>query len=186
MTVSLKLSQLKKPDRFASWLRSITIHKCQMWLRSQIHTPDLQPLPEHLLGTSTSSGDSHDTIGAESLLRQLSPGLQAAAVLCFEDELSPSAAAAQLGIKPSTLRKRLHDARVWLQRRIVENAEKKMRLHVLPRDFAEKCVCRCRRALSEKARKEVIQMADKKNCGCGCLGAVKKSKSKKSKSKKTK
>src|SRR4030067_707862 len=43
--------------------------------------------------------------------------------------------------------------------------------HLLPKDFADRCVCRCQRAAQR--RKEVIRMADKKDCGCGCIGKAK-------------
>jgi hypothetical protein len=89
------------------------------------------------------------------MIQELPEGLRAAAVLCFEDELSPSTASAVLGLKPGTLRKRLHDARAKLQHQIVEKAEKEFRIHLLPKDFAKRYVCRCKKAQEEKAREDV-------------------------------
>ena len=92
------------------------------------------------------------------------------------------------------MRKRLHDAKRLLQRRIVEAAEKSLEEHLLPRDFASRCVCGCKRAVDAN-RKEMTPMAtDKKDCVCGCWLSAKtkgkgkdrgKEKSKRSKAPKT-
>lgn len=79
-----------------------------------------------------------------------------------------------LGLKAGTLRKRLHDARARLQRQITEKAERELLLHLLPKDFAERCVCRCREADQlGKCRKEVITVGQKNDCDCGCKTATK-------------
>ncbi|NIA06506.1 MAG: sigma-70 family RNA polymerase sigma factor [Actinobacteria bacterium] len=170
-----KLGQLRDSSRFGAWLRSITLRQCGMWLRSNKRQVRTRSLPEEEMGTALSSVKDADQGGEglfdiAALIEQLPEGLRAAAVLCLEEELSPSAAAAVLGIKPGTLRKRLHDARTKLQFQIVKKAEIQLRLHLLPKDFAQRCVCRCGKAQEAKTRKEVITMSQKKKCGCGCLG----------------
>jgi DNA-directed RNA polymerase specialized sigma24 family protein len=90
--------------------------------------------------------------GIETLINELPDGLRAAAVLCFVEDVSPGAAASVLGLKPNTLRKRLFDARVRLQRQIVKKAEKELELHLLPNDFADRCVCRCQIAVRSKGK----------------------------------
>ena len=91
------------------------------------------------------------------------------AILCHVDGASRKGAARFLGVPEATLRKRLHDAKRVLQRRIVEAAEKNLEEHLLPRDFASRCICECKRAVDAK-RKEIMSMtAEKKaDCGCGC------------------
>jgi len=173
-----KLDQLKDRTRLGGWLRSITRRQCDMWRRSEKRKPNTRPLRAEEMAADAravnAAGQPGEALfGIESMIRQLPEGLRAAAVLCLEDELSPSVAAAVLGLKPGTLRKRLHDARARLQRQIVEKARKELRMHLLPKGFAARCVCRCEKTQLARARKEVITVAEKKNCGCGCVGASK-------------
>jgi RNA polymerase sigma-70 factor (ECF subfamily) len=170
------LGQLKKPDRFPAWLRSITRRQCAMWLRSRHResarqVPLEEELSNHLSVIPHPDERSENTFDIATLISNLPPGLKAAAVLCLEEELAPAAAAALLGLKPGTLRKRLHHARARLQRQIVERAEAGLRLQLLPKDFAQRCACRCTRAQEARARKEVMIMPGKKSCGCGCTDA---------------
>ena len=46
LIVYQKLRQLKHRDRFAGWLRSVTLRRCQMWWRSQAGKPDFRPIRE--------------------------------------------------------------------------------------------------------------------------------------------
>lgn len=169
-----KLHQLKDRKKFGAWLRSITIRQCSMHSRSELqnkrimHSFELED--RALRPTATNIQVSEQpAFGIETLINELPDGLRAAAVLCFVEGVSPGAAASVLGLKPSTLRKRVFDARVRLQRQIVKKAEKELELHLLPNDFADRCVCRCQIAVRAKG-KEVITMANKKDCGCGCVG----------------
>ena len=173
ITAYRKLDQLKDIDKFGSWLRTIVIRLCGKWLRTEgrkirMHSLLDEKDPGNVPVMQQFYQDREGTFGIGALIKELPEGLREAAVLCLEEEVSPSAAAEVLGLKPGTLRKRLHDARARLQGRIVEKAERELRLHLLPKDFAERCVCRCGKAQEVKKRKEVETMA-KKNCGCGCL-----------------
>jgi hypothetical protein len=101
------------------------------------------------------------------------------------DGVSRKDAANFLGVSESTLRKRLHDAKRLLQRRIVEAAERNMEEHLLPRGFESRCICACRRAL-EPTKKEVISMSPaKRDCSCGCLTPPTQDKSTRKKKQKT-
>jgi len=180
VSVSQKLHQLKDTARFGAWLRSITLRQCGMWIRSRRRDPVSVPLRDGTPdprgggggGPHDEAGD--DELGIAAVIARLPKGRRAAAALCLEDGLAPADAAAVLGVKPATLRKRLHDARATLQRRIVEKAEAKLELSLLPKDFARRCVCRCVKAREAQARKETSTMAGKKDCGCGCTGGSKK------------
>ena len=37
----IKLHQLRSPDRFAGWLRSVTMNTCRMWIRNRKSLPDI-------------------------------------------------------------------------------------------------------------------------------------------------
>jgi RNA polymerase sigma-70 factor (ECF subfamily) len=152
LAVHRKLDQLEARERFGAWLRTITIRQCGMWLRSEArraihHALTKDALSENRPGGSSEAGDRGPIFRVDDMIAELPQGLREAAVLCLEEGLAPSAAAEVLQIKPGALRKRLHDARARLQRLIVAKAEKQLQLHLLPMDFAEKCVCRCKMAV---------------------------------------
>ena len=151
-----KLGQLRDISRFGAWLRSITLRQCGMWVRAKGRKLRTRPLVQEEMNADLPSvehaGDRGEPLfDIAAMIGELPEGLRAAAVLCLEEELSPSAAAAVLGITPGALRKRLHDARAKLQFRIVEKAGRQLRLHLLPKDFAERCVCRCETAQEAEA-----------------------------------
>jgi RNA polymerase sigma-70 factor (ECF subfamily) len=173
VTAYRKLDQLKDTSRFAAWLRSIALRRCAMWLRREGRKPRPSGSLQDMKATDDASKRDEAAFSIDALIAGLPEGLRAAAVLCMEDDLSPSAAAAVLGLKPGTLRKRLHDARARLQRRVLEKAKRELLLHLLPRDFAERCVCRCEESQEAKSRREVIAMSEKKECDCGCLESSK-------------
>ena len=95
------------------------------------------------------------------------------AILCYMDGVSRKDVARLFDVPEATLRKRLHDTKKLLQKRIVDAAEKNLEEHLLPRDFASRCICACRRAMDAR-RREVISMSKyKKKCDCGCLPQAK-------------
>ena len=75
-------------------------------------------------------------------------------LLCHIDDFSTRDAARFLGITEGALRKRLHDGKKKLQERIVKMAEKSFQEFRLPRDFAKRCICGCRRARQTGTRKK--------------------------------
>jgi len=177
VTAYQKLHQLKDREKFGAWLRAIAVRQCSMHFRSEVqkermmHKLEVEDHTTNPADLTISSEAFEPAFGIESLIGELPENLRIAAVLCLVEGVPRAAAASVLGLKPSTLRKRLFDARARLQRQIVKKAEKEVQLHLLPKDFADRCVCRCQRATQR--RKEVIKMADKKDCGCGCTGKAK-------------
>ncbi len=174
ITSFARLSQLRDPSAFAAWLRRITVNAARMWLRTQ-------PASQVVINMDTfadtkTGGECSLHEGITVALNSLPRTKREVAVLCYMDGVSRKDAANFLGVSPSTLRKRLHDAKKLLQRRIVESAVQSMEEHLLPRDFERRCICACQRAL-ETAKKEVIPVSSKKStCGCGCLPLPKKKK----------
>jgi RNA polymerase sigma-70 factor (ECF subfamily) len=158
VTAFQKLAQLKDRKKFGAWLRSITIRQSSMHFRSETQNKrilrqlELEDHATRSTDPNTIPAFNQPVFGIESFINALPEGLRAAAVLCFVEGVSPGAAASVLGLEPNALRKRLFDARVRLQRQIVKKAEKELQLHLLPKDFADRCVCRCQRAVQSKKK----------------------------------
>lgn len=167
LTAYSRLPQLRDPSAFAAWLRRIATNAARIWLRKhgRHETPGEMDRVE---APSESPGAGLREEIAE-ILAALPKKKREVAILCYRDGLSRKEAARFLGIREVTLRKRLHDAKRVLQRRVVEAAQRGLSEHLLPTDFADRCVCGCKCALETK-RKEVMSMtAEKSTCGCGCL-----------------
>ena len=149
VTAYQKLHQLKDREKFGAWLRTIAVRQCSMHFRSEaqkermMHKLEVGDHTTNPADLTISSETFEPAFGIESLIGELPENLRIAAVLCLAEGVPRAAAASVLGLKPSTLRKRLFDARARLQRQIVKKAEKEVQLHLLPKDFADRCVCRC-------------------------------------------
>lgn len=195
ITAFRKLGTLREPEKFPAWLRKIVINAARARYRRQ----RAQPLPpEEALHRLDAAGGflppgarpPHQSAGGDDFDRRLmtivgslSEKRRLPVILCFMDDVPRKAAARFLGIRESTLRKRLHDARVQLQREIVSLAEKTLQEHRLPRDFTEKCICGCQKRPKEvrsmpktKPNKKKNASKPSSNCGCGCLSVPKSSK----------
>lgn len=113
-----KLHQLRLPDKFANWLRSITMNTCRMWIRSRKSQPELEE-------SDINSGDG--SVSDESgLYEQLMSALtllpedqRTVIILHYIDDLSYGQIGKFLGIPVGTVRSRLHRAREKLKRRTV-------------------------------------------------------------------
>ncbi len=171
ITAYTRLSELRDPTAFPAWLRRIAVNTARMWLREPSNRERTRNVNQVV--TSKRGGGSALREEVAKILASLPQKKREAAILCYLDGMSRKDAASFLGVSEGALRKRLHDAKRILQRRIVEAAQKTFEEHLLPKDFASRCVCGCKRTLDVN-RKEVISMAnDKKNCGCGCGLAAK-------------
>jgi RNA polymerase sigma factor (sigma-70 family) len=168
ITAYRRLSELRDPNVFAPWLRRIAVNTARMWLRRDGRRGEAAGEMDEMPAPSEAPGAGLREEIAE-ILASLPEKKRGAAMLCFRDGVSRKDAARLLGIQEAALRKRLHDAKRVLQRRIVEVARRSFSEHLLPVDFAERCVCGCKRAREVK-RKEVTPMkTGKSTCGCGCL-----------------
>ena len=171
ITAYRRLSELRAPSAFAAWLRRIAANTARMWLRKKSRREGPGEMDEMEAPGEPPGAGLREEVGA--ILASLPEKKREAAILCYRDGLSRKDAARFLGIREATLRKRLYDAKRVLQRRIVAAAQRNLAEHLLPTDFAQRCVCGCKRAL-EAQRKEVMSMTTKKShCGCGCLSAGK-------------
>lgn len=184
ITAYQQLPKLRDPSRFPGWLRRITSNTARMWIRNHSGR-EAQGDLDQMTVPKTIGGLDDDVI---RILAALPEKKKQVAILCYMNGASRKDTARLLGVPEGVLRKRLYDAKRLLQRRIVEAAEKNLEEHLLPKDFARRCVCACERGREVK-RMEVISMADekkKKNCGCGCLPMDKTKEKKRSKQKRKK
>lgn len=162
-----RLSQLRDPAAFPAWLRRIAVNSARMWLRKESSRQSTGEVDEVVRSAEGGARGFRGEIAA--IVASLPAQKRQVAVLCYVNGVSRKEAARFLGISEVALRKRLHDAKRLLQRRIIQATERSLEAHILPRGFASRCVCGCKRAL-EKSTKEAVSMATKKsNCGCGCL-----------------
>ena len=148
------LKELRSDGSFPPWLYKITRNIALATRREQGRFGALEeagPLksPPADAGRDAEREENEDDAFGEEIRRivsSLSDSLRFPVLLCHIEDLSTKDAARFLGITEGALRKRLHDAKKKLQERIVRMAEKSFQEYRLPRDFAERCICGCRRA----------------------------------------
>jgi RNA polymerase sigma factor (sigma-70 family) len=154
------LKDLRSPEAFPPWLRKIARNKALAWRKEQDRLAPLEDagvLPSPAEESEMEKEDERneaDAFQAEirKIVSSLSDALRFPLLLCYLDDVPTAEAARFLGITEGAVRKRLHDGKKKLQERIVRMAEKTMQEVRLPRDFASRCICGCRRARQEKAK----------------------------------
>lgn len=148
------LRNLRSDGSFAPWLRRIARNLALAARREHVRFGALEeagplqsPATDAVRDAEREQREA-DVFGDEvmRIVSSLSDTLRFPVLLCHIDDLSTGNAARFLGITEGALRKRLHDAKKKLQERIVRMAEKSFREYRLPRDFAKRCICGCRRA----------------------------------------
>ena len=157
------LGNLRTDGSFPPWLRKITRNLALASRREHSRFGELdedtipQSSPADAVPNAESEECEKDAFGEEvrRIISSLSDALRFPVLLCHVNDLSTRDAARFLGITDGALRKRLHDAKKKLQERIVRMAEKRFQEYRLPPDFAERCICGCRRAQAVNQRKEV-------------------------------
>jgi RNA polymerase sigma-70 factor (ECF subfamily) len=158
VTAFQSLQDLRTESSFPPWLRKIARNLALASRREQRRFGALEEAGI-LQSPSADSGPAAegerreaDAFGEEvgRIVSSLSATLRFPVLLCHIDNLSTRDAARFLGITEGALRKRLHDGKKKLQERIVRMAEKSFQEYRLPRDFAKRCICGCRRARTAK------------------------------------
>ena len=148
------LGDLRTDNSFPPWLRTITRNLALVARREHGRFGALDEARPLQCPPADSAADADRekreaaAFGEEvgRIVSSLSDTLRFPVLLCHIDDLSTRDAARFLGITDGALRKRLHDAKKKLQERIVKMAEKRFQEYRLPPDFAERCICGCRRA----------------------------------------
>jgi len=148
------LGNLRKESSFPPWLRKITRHLALAARREHSRFGALEEAGTLQYPAADAAPESKrekresDAFGDEvrQIVSSLSDTLRFPVLLCYIDDLSTRDAARFLAITEGALRKRLHDAKKKLQERIVNMAENSFQEYRLPTNFAERCICGCRRA----------------------------------------
>jgi len=173
ITAYTKLPELKDSKRFTAWLRKIATNTVRMWQRKPSNIKSQREVDQAISLEVKDKGLDEVILKALSSLPETK---RQVAILCYMDGFSRKDVSRFLGVPESTLRKRLYDTKKLLQRKIVEAVERNLEEHLLPKDFAQRCICACSLAKEKKTkdRKEVLSMktkkeSKKKDCGCGCL-----------------
>ncbi len=110
------LASLRSPQAFPGWLRKIVFARCDRIKRKRHAVP-----ADHIDSISVYPGPEEIAEEAELVSRlnvlidQLPSAQRTTAELCFLKGYSPADVACFLEVKPSTVRKRLHDARARLR-----------------------------------------------------------------------
>jgi RNA polymerase sigma-70 factor (ECF subfamily) len=154
------LQDLRAESSFPSWLRKIVRNlalasrKEQRRFGALEEAGVLQSLPADAGPEAERERHEADVFGEEvkRIVSSLSDTLRFPLLLCHIDDLSTRDAARFLGITEGALRKRLHDGKKKLQEHIVRMAERSFQEFRLPRDFAKRCICGCRRARSARTK----------------------------------
>lgn len=154
------LPDLRTESSFPPWLRKIVRNLALASCKEQrrfgaleeagvLQSPSADAGPE-----AERERREADAFGKEvrRIVSSLSATLRFPVLLCHIDDLSTRDAARFLGITEGALRKRLHDGKKKLQERIVRMAEKSFQVYRLPPDFANRCICGCRRARAVKTK----------------------------------
>ena len=158
------LKDLRTESSFPPWLRKITRNLALAARKEQsrfgaieeagvLKSPPADSGPE----AEREQRDA-DAFGEEvrRIVSSLSDTLRVPVLLCHIDDISTRDAARFLGITEGALRKRLHDGKRKLQERIVRRAEKSFQVYRLPPDFANRCLCGCRRSVKAKKRRKEV------------------------------
>jgi RNA polymerase sigma factor (sigma-70 family) len=154
------LKELRSMESFPSWLRKIARNKALAWRKEQDRLAPLEdagvlrsPVEASEMEIEDERNEA-DAFQAEvrKIVSSLSDALRFPLLLCYLDDVPTGEAARFLGISEGAVRKRLHDGKKKLQERIVKLAEKTFQEYRLPRDFAKRCICGCRRARQAQAK----------------------------------
>ena len=153
------LKDLRSDNSFLPWLRKITKNLSFSWLKErkrirpldEVLPSSFEPPRMEIESEQRETEAFRNEIG--KALASLSESLRFPILLCYLKGISTAEAARFLGLKEGTLRKRLHDGKKKLQKKVVAMAEKTLQEYRLPAGFAKRCICGCRRAQTVKRKR---------------------------------
>ena len=121
VTMIRNLGQLREPAAFVSWLRTIVFKHCDR-IRRRRHAELVFPEDESLVDDRETPDEARavDEIGArvQRAVAALPAAQREAVTLYYMGDMSGPDVAAFLGLPLTTIKKRLHDARSTLKRRM--------------------------------------------------------------------
>lgn len=140
----LDLHQLREPSKFASWLYRVTMNVCKMWLRKR--KTDIASLDTMAPAEFISALPSpQEIVEKEELqlavwqaINSLSEKNRLTVTLYYMNGLSYQEIGDFLSVPVTTVKSRLHKARLQLKEELITMVEKTFEEHKLPEDFPEK------------------------------------------------
>lgn len=132
------IGQLREPAAFVGWLRAIVFKQCDRIRRRRRPQGTELPLDEHLVDGHETPDlvRSGDEVGRQvrGAVAALPAAQREAVTLYYMSDMSGPEVAAFLGLPLTTIKKRLHDARSTLRRRMTRMAKDYMNEHRPSRD----------------------------------------------------
>jgi len=142
VTAYLRLSQLRDPGKFASWLNKITVNERVSWLRKQQRIVQHQGrivYPSHPVLTPYQECEQRELDTAvRRALKSLSEKNRLAITLYYIDGLSQREVASFLGTSTSAVENRISRARKQLKEEMMKMMEDTFKSNSLPDDFMKK------------------------------------------------
>lgn len=146
--VFLDLHGLREEGKFPAWLGRVTARVCQRAVRrsAQHRHEDIDALPESALvdpraeSPAEASEDRERRAVVAAAIGQLSEPQRLAVTMHYMDGLSYGEIAAFLDIPTTTIRNRLHRARLQLRRGLLTMVEREFERHGLPEKFADEAL----------------------------------------------
>ncbi|MFQ6044624.1 MAG: RNA polymerase sigma factor, partial [Candidatus Poribacteria bacterium] len=125
----LDLHQLREPDKFANWLYRVTTNVCKMWLRKR--KPDVDSLetisPTEFISALPSPQELVEREELQLMVRRaidsLSGKNRLTITLYYMDGLSYQEISDFLDVPVSTIKSRLHKARLQLKEKLIKMVE---------------------------------------------------------------
>lgn len=128
----LKLGQLRNPERFAGWLKALTLNVCRMWYRRNSH--QFVELEEEQIAAAEDDMEDRSIYARMSYgLASLSASHRLVLVLHYYEELSYDEISRFLEISKGTVMSRLHRARQALKE-VMEQMTEHQEIPAIPDD----------------------------------------------------
>lgn len=132
------IGQLREPAAFVGWLRAIVFKHCDRIRRRRRPEDTVLPLDERLVDGHEGPDRAGSVVETGRLVREAVAALPAAqreaVTLYYMSDMSGPEVAAFLGLPLTTIKKRLHDARLALRRRMTKMTRNYMNEHRPSRD----------------------------------------------------
>jgi RNA polymerase sigma-70 factor (ECF subfamily) len=143
-----RLGTLQHPEKFASWLYSITANLCKMWLRRQRETVSIDEITQkeayNLFKNAQMQTPDYVCEQQElheqvmEAIAQLPEPNRIVVTLCYIDGLSYKEISDFLDVPTGTVKSRLHRAKQILKKELVDMVAQDFKEHKLDQSFTDK------------------------------------------------
>lgn len=146
--VYLDLHKLREVDAFPAWLGKVTSRVCRRAAQRGAHHrhEDIDALPESALADPRAASPAEASVDRErratvtAAIARLSEPQRLAVTMHYIDGLSYGEIAGFLDVPTTTIRNRLHRARLQLKRGLLTMVEREFERHRLPDEFADEAL----------------------------------------------